>query len=113
MGGALGAKLFLMRLGPMLDDRRVSLQPRNPKTKSFMVDRGLRSEDLLSFLKTLTEKDYDSGPDDDRDNPVNPGSVMVFLPKWGREILYVKLKVWSDGQTDYGEIMSFHLEGTY
>lgn len=112
MRGELGAKLFLMRLRPLLLAGTVRLSPRNDKTKLFMLAKGLRATDLLSFLEELTEKDYEWGPEADRDNPKNPGNVMLFLPKWGGDTLYVKLKIWTNGQIDFGEIMSFHPEGS-
>jgi len=108
----LSAEIFIARLKPLLDSKRIVVQPRNKrKTWEFMLEHRLSADDVIEFLYTLTSDDYYEGPSSD-DNG-SPGSVMVFLSEYETIRIYIKIKIWKDETGDEGVVMSFHKEGDY
>jgi hypothetical protein len=90
----------------------VKFQPRNePKTRRFMLDEGLNTEDVFATLERLKAEEYYRSPTNDRDGTA--GSVMEFTHPYSGKMLYIKLKLWTDSEGDAGSVMSFHEEGMY
>jgi len=117
MSGSLAAQLFLRRLKPLLEARKLEWKPRNwRKTREFIQEEGLRTEDALAIICDLRADHFWRGPEPDDDG--SPGDVMVFIYPYERQArnkisLYIKLKIWTDTQGDAGIVMSFHDEGNY
>lgn len=108
----ISAEIFIARLKTLLDGKKIVVQPRNVrKTREFMLEHGLTSEDVIEFLYTLTSDNYYDGPSPD-DNG-SPGNVMVFLSEYATVRIYIKIKIWKDETGDEGVVMSFHKEGDY
>jgi hypothetical protein len=107
---ALSIEIFLRRLRQILADGRVVFQPRSEtKTRTFMLEEGLTAADVLSVLGDLEQEHSVQGPEGDRDG--SPGTVMVFSFPYVGKMVYIKLKIWTDGGQDFGSVMSFHEEG--
>lgn len=119
MDRLLAAPLFLRLLAPLLASGKLEFKPRNwRKTMEFMLEEGLREEDVYDIVAKLKPEHYHQGPEPDNDG--SPGEVMVFFFPYRRQtppkdiiLLYIKLKIWTDIDGDAGVVMSFHDEGNY
>jgi len=111
MGGTLQAQLFLHELIKLLDEGRVRLQPRNPKTWEFMAEHDLREEDVLALCREIKEDQYQWGPEKDING--TSGNVMLFFLPWQGMLLYMKIKTWVNDKGKRGAVISFHEEGMH
>jgi hypothetical protein len=79
---SIGAQIFLSRFFRLIEAGRVVFQPRNaPKTRQFLLERDLGTDDVLEVLRELNAEECVSGPESDRDG--TPGNVMIFHHRWG------------------------------
>ena len=83
-----------------------------------MIAEGLSEEDAYKIIQDLGPEHYQEGPMADDDG--TPGEVWTFfypyvrqVPLKGKILLYIKLKIWIDTDSDAGIVMSFHDEGNY
>jgi len=104
---------FLDRLRPLLEAGALRFEPRNRKTWEFLLAEGLGEEDAYDIIARLGPGHFEWGPRLDDNGTV--GDVMLFsypytrlLPPCDRIRLYIKLKIWTDGDGDTGIVMSFH-----
>ncbi|MCE5257137.1 MAG: type II toxin-antitoxin system MqsR family toxin [Spirochaetaceae bacterium] len=117
MDRLLAAPLFLLRLKPLLADKKLVFKPRKwRKTMEFMLEEGLHEEDVYDIVAKLKPEHYHQEPEPDDDG--SGGDVMVFFYPYRRQappqdsiLLYIKLKIWADIDGDAGVVMSFHDEG--
>jgi len=58
-----------------------------------LVDLNLRVPDAMAIVAALTVRDYDKGPEQDRDKP---GDLWFFCGAAGLTPIYVKLKIWDE-----------------
>lgn len=111
MNNIIAAQLFIHRLKPLLEQNKVIFDPRNQKTRLFMLQEGMNTDDVFEYLKKLEPSNYFDGPQEDRNG--KPGDVMMFLYPYKNTRIYIKLKIWTDANGDSGVVMSFHEEGDY
>jgi hypothetical protein len=112
MDGSLGVQLFLSRLKPLLEARKLDFQPRNRrKTYEFMLSEGLTTEDAYEIIAKLKSEHHERGPENDYDG--TPGAVCIFLYPYKTIRLYIKIKIVLGASGDTGAVMSFHEEGNY
>lgn len=94
---------FLERVRALLQSRENFFVIPRRSTLEELACLGMKESDLLEEIKGLSEQDYSSGPESDRD-PDYPGEIWVF----GKEIdeieYYIKLKI-EAGQVI---VISFH-----
>lgn len=76
-----------------------------------MLDQGLVAADVFDILAQLRPEHYQKGPEADRNG--SAGDVMIFLYPYGKLMLYIKLKIWTDASGDSCVVMSIHEEGMY
>ena len=111
LNNIIAAQLFIHKLKPLLDQNKVVFDPRNQKTKKFLLQEGMNTDDVFDYLKRLEPSNYFDGPQEDRNG--NPGDVLMFLYPYKKTRIYIKLKIWTDANGDSGVVMSFHEEGDY
>lgn len=112
MDGSLGVQLFLSRLKPLLEARKLDFQPRKwRKTYNFMLSEGLTTEDAYEIIAKLKSEHHHRGPENDYDG--TPGAVCIFLYPYKTIRLYIKIKIVFGVSGDSGAVMSFHDEGNY
>ena len=109
MSKSLGSRIFLTRFLPLIRAGKVVFEPRNPKTRQFLLDHDLTVDDAFGIVLQLVAEECVAGPEGDRDG--TPGTVMVFHHPWRSKVLYIKLKLWSDESGDAGLLLSIHEEG--
>lgn len=111
MNNIIAAQLFIHKLKLLLELNKVVFDPRNQKTKKFLLQEGMNTDDVFDYLKKLEPSNYFDGPKEDRNG--KPGDVMMFLYPYKKTKIYIKLKIWTDANGDSGVVMSFHEEGDY
>ena len=112
MSKAFAAPLFLARLKPLLEERKLVFKPRNARrTWEFMLKEGHNEEDAYAIIAQLKPEHYQKGPEVDENG--THGNVMVFFYPYKKIHLYIKLKIWTNSHGDAGAVMSFHEEGMY
>lgn len=113
MNNIIAAQLFINRLKALLENHkeRITFDPRNQKTRLFLIQEGMNTDDIFAFLGKLEPSHYYDGPKDDHNG--TPGYVMMFLYPYNNTRIYIKLKIWEDKDGDSGVIISFHEEGDY
>lgn len=111
MNNIIAVQLFILKLRPLLEQGKVIFAPRNSKTKLFMLQEGMNTDDVFDYLIKLEPSNYFDGPQEDRNG--KPGDVMMFLYPYKKTRIYIKLKIWTDANGDSGVVMSFHEEGDY
>lgn len=109
---------FLSRLALILQADSIVFDPRNTKTKDFMLREGFWEDDALEVIARLKPEHYKWGPSPD-DNG-SPGDVWLFFfpynemfPPFEHTELYIKLKVVLGPSGDVGIVISFHEVETY
>lgn len=111
MNNIIAAHLFIQKLKPLLEQKKLVFDPRNGKTRNFLLQEGMNTDDVFDYLKKLEPSNYFDGPQEDRNGM--PGDVMMFLYPYKKTRIYIKLKIWTDANGDSGVVISFHEEGDY
>lgn len=111
MNNIIAAQLFIQRLKPLLEQNKVVFDPRNQKTMKFLLEEDMDENDVFEYLRKLDSSNYYDGPKDDKNG--KPGNIMMFLYPYKKTRIYIKLKIWTDKNGDFGAVISFHEEGDY
>ena len=51
MNNIIAAQLFIHKLKPLLEQNKVVFDPRNQKTKKFLLQEGMNTDDVFDYLK--------------------------------------------------------------
>lgn len=111
MNNIIAAQLFIQRLKPLLEQNKVVFDPRNQKTMRFLLEEDMDESDVFEYLRKLDSSNYYDGPKADRNGEA--GDIMMFLYPYEKTRIYIKLKIWTDKNGDFGAVISFHEEGNY
>ena len=78
------------------------------KNMRTLAQLGLTWEDAKDEIRSLSEKDYQKGPEADRDRPMED-KLWVFKKRVCGEVIYIKFKVLyqEDGSV---KVISFHID---
>lgn len=98
-------RTFLESLKDAVREKRYRVVKR-PVNRQFIIQNGFNIDDIEEILMGLTILDYKKGPESDRDG--YPGTIMVFLPVVNRLRVYIKIRIWNEGNADQCVIISFH-----
>ncbi len=97
---------FLERLGDAIAEKRIQFW-RNPKNLDFLARYGMHPGERIEILKTLKANDFDSGPEDDINNPGDK-DIWIFSKKYLGITIYIKIKLKLVEDKHYAICYSFH-----
>lgn len=106
MYGDLAVQKFLLRFRALLRRRGAIEFRKTRKNREALLRLGYNVEDALDLIARLEAGHYYAGPEADRNG--SAGDVMKFFYPHEECLLYIKLKIWTEGGRDQGEVMSFH-----
>ena len=88
-------------------EKRYTFEPRK-KNMDTLARLGITIKQALDEMLSLTEQDYVSGPENDRDRP-GEDPLWIFKKRCYGEVIYIKFRVKynTDGSI---KILSFHID---
>lgn len=97
---------FLKNIKVAVESGRLFVIPRE-KNNDFLAEYGMMPEEREKIIAGLTPAEYESGPEEDRDNP-GEKDIWKFNKEYLGKQIHIKVKLILENDQYYVKCISFH-----